>query len=1349
MQVAGWAVRAVVFDLGLRDTRFGLTGERLRENFAADMAADVKNTSGVQSLFSKVLLRAAAKTDGLSHLKIEQFRYRIRSETPVRYCARRRMPGDREVVCGTPEGAAEWRMRYDVEAALAEVLGAVCGETGGEASPSSKTKASRSAGGLDCTDCGKSFTSRAAFNGHLSSCGRPRAGERVGRQRLLPAAAAAVAALDAGQHLVEIKERRRAGELVGFLLYKDGKYHSSFSDGGIPRLKMNWRLATAAGEEAGGQDFPCPIPGMPGYCKRAVDEVVLPADAGAALSITLSGGSSGPRPGLQAPGLDETWLCKNCTWHNELTEEACVFCRDARTNSPEGAAYVFDPGRKPKPLFQQTRPTIPRLAIGYDSRMLLHKPPAELLPTGEEPDHPERPDRVRCTYDFLKTAGLMQAVLAVSGRVASEAELLLVHSQPHVDMVETAVAACLKNAEDDSYSCADTPLSAKVAVGCTVDTLASVPAGTARHAVALVRPPGHHACINASSGFCCFNNLAIAVKSAQAKFGLERVMVVDWDVHHGNGTQDCFYDDPSVLTLSIHRGDPDFFPKTGQPYELGTGDGLGFNVNVAWSGAGAIDADYLHAFQTVVLPILYEFRPELVVVAAGFDAGEGDPLGECHVSPECYAHMTAMLSTAACGKIGLVLEGGYNLQTISRSIAACINGLHDDLPPLPSMQPRPEAIADVQQTMLTLAELDVWAFCAGHLRAAGGRVSRPRAAGTAAARRLSGSPPARDAQQQLEPPQHQTKEKAQQAKPEQPAVREPGSGPCPRCRKSFVSKLAFNGHKSSCTISGTEQSQHCPKCDKTFGSRSAFNGHLSSCGKIPANSKKRRRDAAEAARRGQEEREVREAGERQVDGKLKRRMWSAGEETALQKAVGEHGEGRWKQIHDDPDYPFLESTRSTADLKDKWRSLKDKEAPASDGEGSADETEGSGGSDSDSDESVQPVPSWGVAFERLDAPVIRGSDEKFNSAAKRTAIEARLLKEFLPTDKAGAHLSRTPAQQDLRRWTRAGQQQFWANRQNFWLQIGSNRLSRLRTACSSRQLNTQGTGFDLRRRLILFDYDARMLGPMDFANADASEPLESIWLKAGGIVGCGDSLSAEAIANVVRELVRAVASHNRFSLYSRIEMGYMPEHSTEMKWYPGWVATEPNLDNKVDIAFMDGNTEPGVSLYDPDLRIADIDQAQPPLYFHAAGTRALPSAQAMEPAPRTAVNGAELTKQHGVASSGAVQPGRAGLKRGRHEQQSTDSSETESSGEGEPPKRPKHAPVGRTTGAAARAGAAAVQLLATVTRGSKELSKLAFGAPGSRQAWIYPQQGRPISPRVRGCARRVATCAKRIGALLS
>nr|XP_033786835.1 histone deacetylase 4-like [Geotrypetes seraphini] len=229
-----------------------------------------------------------------------------------------------------------------------------------------------------------------------------------------------------------------------------------------------------------------------------------------------------------------------------------------------------------------------------------------------------------------------------------------------------------------------------MAVGCVIELASKVASGELKNGFAVVRPPGHHAEESTAMGFCFFNSVAITAKYLRDKLNIGKILIVDLDVHHGNGTQQAFYADPSILYISLHRYDEgNFFPGSGAPDEVGSGLGEGFNVNIAWTGGlnpPMGNAEYLAAFRTIVMPIANEFVPEIVLVSAGFDAVEGHdpPLGGYKVTAKCFGHLIEQLMHLANGRIVLALEGGHDLTAICDASEACVNALlGNKLDPLP------------------------------------------------------------------------------------------------------------------------------------------------------------------------------------------------------------------------------------------------------------------------------------------------------------------------------------------------------------------------------------------------------------------------------------------------------------------------------------------------------------------------------------------------------------------------------------------------------------------------------------------------------------------------------------------
>ncbi|KAI0766556.1 histone deacetylase complex protein [Irpex lacteus] len=302
----------------------------------------------------------------------------------------------------------------------------------------------------------------------------------------------------------------------------------------------------------------------------------------------------------------------------------------------------------------------PRVGYVYDEEMLLH---ACLAPDG----HPEQPSRITRIFNELLNAEIIEKMKQIPVRAVEREEALLVHSQVLWDKVMAIAAMKDQDIVDSApyytdlslYVNQSTPHCAKLSCGGVIEAALAVARGQMKKTFAIVRPPGHHSEPDEHMGFCFFNNVAVAVRVVQQLTPIKRVLILDWDVHHGNGTQRAFYDDSSVLYISLHRYENGtYYPNGpfGSMTSSGDGPGQGFSVNIPWPGAGMGDADYLHAFEHVVMPIAMEFAPELVIISAGFDAAQGDDLGECEVSPAGYAHMTHMLSGLADGKLVVALE---------------------------------------------------------------------------------------------------------------------------------------------------------------------------------------------------------------------------------------------------------------------------------------------------------------------------------------------------------------------------------------------------------------------------------------------------------------------------------------------------------------------------------------------------------------------------------------------------------------------------------------------------------------------------------------------------------------------
>ncbi|KAK5615430.1 hypothetical protein CRENBAI_001149 [Crenichthys baileyi] len=304
----------------------------------------------------------------------------------------------------------------------------------------------------------------------------------------------------------------------------------------------------------------------------------------------------------------------------------------------------------------------------------------------------EVPERLTVSYEALVRSGLSDRCISVPAREASDSEILLVHSEAYLEAVKKTPYMTLEDLKEftlqfgDVYFHPNIYHCAKLASGSALQLVDSVMTGKVRNGIALVRPPGHHSMHGAANGFCVFNNVAIAARYAKQKYGVKRVLIVDWDIHHGQGVQYCFEDDPSVLYFSWHRYEhQNFWPNLRESdYDsVGKESGTGFNVNVPWNKVGMENSDYLSVFCHVLLPVAYEFCPDLVLVCAGFDSAIGDPEGEMCATPDIFAHLTHLLMNLAGGKLCAVLEGGYNLTSLAQSVCQTVQTLLGD--PLPQL----------------------------------------------------------------------------------------------------------------------------------------------------------------------------------------------------------------------------------------------------------------------------------------------------------------------------------------------------------------------------------------------------------------------------------------------------------------------------------------------------------------------------------------------------------------------------------------------------------------------------------------------------------------------------------------
>ena len=299
--------------------------------------------------------------------------------------------------------------------------------------------------------------------------------------------------------------------------------------------------------------------------------------------------------------------------------------------------------------------------------------------TGE--GHPERPERYDAVTQALERAGIVKELSRIAPRDATEDEIAACHSREYIRIVKHDVGR-LSAAGLGELSTGDTIIGAQSlqvalkAAGGILNAVDAVMDGRARNAFCAVRPPGHHATPDRGMGFCLFNNVAIAVRYAQRRHGIERALIADWDVHHGNGTQDIFYSDGSVFFFSTHQSP--WYPGTGKPEETGEGKGKGTTLNCPFP-AGSGRKEILGAFRERLVAAADHFKPDLVFLSAGFDSRMGDPLGRFTLNDDDFAELTALVMEIADkharGKLISVLEGGYNLSGLGSAVTAHVQAL--------------------------------------------------------------------------------------------------------------------------------------------------------------------------------------------------------------------------------------------------------------------------------------------------------------------------------------------------------------------------------------------------------------------------------------------------------------------------------------------------------------------------------------------------------------------------------------------------------------------------------------------------------------------------------------------------
>jgi acetoin utilization deacetylase AcuC-like enzyme len=282
--------------------------------------------------------------------------------------------------------------------------------------------------------------------------------------------------------------------------------------------------------------------------------------------------------------------------------------------------------------------------------------------------HPESPERLEAIYAMLEAPDMAGKFTEISPRLATHEEIEMIHRPSYINLVASTAGKEFCSLDPDTGTSAWSYEAAKLAVGGLLNAIDSTVAGKTDNAFAFIRPPGHHAEADRAAGFCLFNNVAIGAMHAIKNFNMTRILIVDWDLHHGNGTQHSFYEDPRVLYFSTHQYP--YYPGTGGVSEIGRGKGLGYTINAPLS-PGADDAQYVAIFRRILGPVAGAFKPEIILLSAGFDIYYKDPLGGMQVTPDGFASLARILLNLAdeyCGgKFVVTLEGGYHIGGLTES----------------------------------------------------------------------------------------------------------------------------------------------------------------------------------------------------------------------------------------------------------------------------------------------------------------------------------------------------------------------------------------------------------------------------------------------------------------------------------------------------------------------------------------------------------------------------------------------------------------------------------------------------------------------------------------------------------
>jgi acetoin utilization deacetylase AcuC-like enzyme len=294
--------------------------------------------------------------------------------------------------------------------------------------------------------------------------------------------------------------------------------------------------------------------------------------------------------------------------------------------------------------------------------------------------HPESHQRLEVLYRMLQEPGMKEKFIEIKPRMATQAELEMIHLPRYIQMVASTAGHACTMLDPDTYACSKSYETAKLAAGGVLVAVDKVLGGELDNSFAFIRPPGHHAESNRAMGFCLFNNVAIAAEYALKNHSLKKALIIDWDLHHGNGTQHSFYERGDVLYFSTHQFP--YYPGTGFFNEVGSGAGKGFTVNVPLS-PGPGDAEYMQIFEEILEPVAKQYKPEIIFVSAGFDIYCQDPLGGMQVTPAGFANLAKIVLEFAeeiCkGKVVFVLEGGYHLDGLRDSVKEVLKTMRGDI----------------------------------------------------------------------------------------------------------------------------------------------------------------------------------------------------------------------------------------------------------------------------------------------------------------------------------------------------------------------------------------------------------------------------------------------------------------------------------------------------------------------------------------------------------------------------------------------------------------------------------------------------------------------------------------------